>query len=544
MPAVLYCRVSSEMQRESGSIQSQVDHARQYCQLQKIEILGTYLDDGISGTIKVGERPAGARMLADARARKFDTILVFRIDRLARRTSDLLNTLELLEESGVAIRSMTEPFDTASATGKFMTSLLGSVAELERANIAERSKSGSERLVREGRWTGGRPPFGYRIVAGRLAIDPEQSEIVKSIFTWYLCGARVRGITARLNAAGVKHPMDWKKPQSRLWYEATVSSLLHNRSYVGEWEYRKRTDRRKVGGKTTFTVTTPDQRIAIAIPALVSLDDFNRVQETMKENFTFSPRNAKYPYLLRALITCGECGRRYIGMGSGRPRWYKHFYRCSSHVSAAGRVPCAGKAVRADRLDAMIWEQCLGFINDPGAVLGELREAMSSQQQDQGDIKSEVVQMESALLVKTKERGRVINLIRRGVISDGEGDRELAQLQNEVTQLERQRNALRSRLTTAEDCEMRVLTAEAMLSLLADKAANADFETRREIACAFVNGITMRMIEGRPTADVCYVFQSASAVSSEGVDYGDPAVATSKARLAASWPRTSRKSTL
>jgi site-specific DNA recombinase len=111
--------VSSDIQREAGTIESQIDYAREYCRLHKLSILETYKDDGVSGTIKVGERPEGSRMLADARIGKFDTVLVFRIDRLARRTSDLLNTVELLEECGVALRSMTEPFDTSSATGKF-----------------------------------------------------------------------------------------------------------------------------------------------------------------------------------------------------------------------------------------------------------------------------------------------------------------------------------------------------------------------------------------------------------------------------------------
>lgn len=517
MKAVLYCRVSSDLQRESGSIQSQVDYARQYCRLQKITILETYLDDGVSGTIKVSERPAGARLLRDARAQKFETVLVFRIDRLARRTSDLLNTLETLEESGVAIRSMTEPFDTSNATGKFMTSMLGSIAELERANIAERSKSGSERLVREGRWTGGRAPFGYRVSAGRLALDPEQSEIVKNIFQWYLCGQRVRGITSRLNAAEVKHPLDWNKPVSRPWYEATVSNVLHNRSYVGEWEYRKRTDRKKVRGKTTFTTTTPDQRIAVSIPALVSIEDFERVQETMKENVVFSKRNAKHFYLLRALVFCGYCGRRYVGLASGRKPWVKNYYRCSSHVSAAGRVPCEGVAIRADLLDAAVWDQCAEFIAHPESVFDELRQAMEMRQFSQHDLRSEAEQMSAALCVKTKERARVINLVRRAVISDNEGERELATLQREVDQLERQRAELLSSLAAAESSELKALTAETMLGLLADRLSSLDDDTRREVACVLVDRITIEKKDNRPLAQVCYVFRS-SPLSSEAVD--------------------------
>jgi site-specific DNA recombinase len=549
--AAVYCRVSSEIQKERASIETQRQFAIQYCQAQGIEVVDIFADDGVSGTIPLNERPEGARMLHSAKAKRFTVLLIFRLDRLARSTMDILRTVELLKASEIVIRSLTEPFETETATGKFLLSMLASVAELERDGIADRTRAGMERHAREGRWLGGRAPFGYQIIDRRLAVHPEQSAIVKEIFGWYLSGDRVRGIAARLNTLGIKHPSDWTKPISRVWYEATVCAVLHGRCYVGEWEWRKRTDRKKVHGKTTFKITPPEQRIPVSIPSLVSIEDFDRVQETMKANFAFAPRNTKYPYLLRALIMCGECGRRYVGLGSGRPRWYKHFYRCSSHVSAAGRLPCAGRGVRADQLDEMVWEQCIGFINNPGAILEELRAAMSYQQFSQGDIRSEVVQMDSALMVKTKERARVITLIRRGSISDAEGDHELALLQSEVAQLTRQRDALLSRQSIAEDREMRVLTAEAMLTLLADKAASANFETRREIACAFVNGITIRTVENKPIAEVCYIFQPSPSVLSErnsgqleGVDCVGVGLATSRARFTESWPRTSRKSTL
>lgn len=547
----MYCRVSSEIQKERASIETQRQFATQYCCAQGIEVVDVFADDGVSGTIPLSERPEGARMLFGAKAKRFNVLLIFRLDRLARSTMDILRTVEILKESEVVIRSLTEPFETETATGKFLLSMLASVAELERDGIADRTRAGMERHAREGRWLGGRAPFGYQIIDRKLAIYPEQSEIVKDIFRWYLSGDRVRAITARLNTRGVKHPSDWTKPTSRIWYEATVCGVLHGRCYVGEWQWRKRTDRKKVRGKTTFKVTPPEQRILVQIPALVSTEDFDHVQETMKANFVFASRNSKYPYLLRALIRCGECGRRYVGLGSGRPRWYKHYYRCSSHVSAAGRVPCAGKAIRADHVDAAVWEHCIGFINNPGATLEELRAAMSFQQFNQDDIRSEVGQMDSALSVKARERAKVITLIRRGSISEAEGEHELALLQCEVAQLTRQRESLLSRRAVAEDSEMRVLTAEAMLTLLAVKAAAADFETRREIVCAFVSGITIQMREDRPVAEVRYIFEPSPSVSSDsnlvvssGVDCVGMGLATSRARFTESWPRTSRKSTL
>lgn len=545
MKAVLYARVSSQMQSDAGTISSQIDYAQQYCRLQKIAILATYLDEGISGTVRVCERPGGARLLADAKAGKFDTVLVFRIDRLARRTSDLLNTTETLEEAGVSIRSLTEPFDTSTAAGKFMVSTLGGIAELERAGIVERSRSGMERLAREGRWLGGRPPFGYEVVDGKLAIHPVRAQIVKDIFKWYLCGQRVRGIAQRLNALASQQPEKWSRPESRrAWYESTVSKLLNNRVYIGEFTWRKRTDRKKVSGRWTYKKTKADQQIQVEIPALISRDDFNRVQQILKENFVFSKRNTKHFYLLRGLITCGECGRRYVGLGSGRQRYYKYYYRCSSHVSAVGRVPCHGKAIRADHIEPLIWEQCVAFITNPASILDDLIETTHGAQNSQRDIKGEIGQMESVLLVKARERAKVITLIRRGLITDAEGERELALLQREQAEIEQQKADLSLRLAAAENSELNILAAEYMLEALAEKVVDVSESVKREIVSLLVDKITVITENDRPKVSVCYIFRATSSASSEAVSCVERGLAISNARFAETCPRTSLKSIL
>jgi site-specific DNA recombinase len=80
----LYLRVSSDEQRERESIKTQREFFDQYCDLYGLEVTETYADDGVSGTIPLHERPEGRRLLEDARAEKFETLLVYRLDRLGR----------------------------------------------------------------------------------------------------------------------------------------------------------------------------------------------------------------------------------------------------------------------------------------------------------------------------------------------------------------------------------------------------------------------------------------------------------------------------
>src|SRR6478672_581338 len=122
----LYCRVSSEEQAKDETIEVQLDYPRQFGELNKADmtIVGEYLDDGVKGTLPFEQRPYGARLLADAREGRFDTVLFMRVNRFARRLIVALNTYQTLDALGVSIKSATEPIDSAEAIGRLLFQLL------------------------------------------------------------------------------------------------------------------------------------------------------------------------------------------------------------------------------------------------------------------------------------------------------------------------------------------------------------------------------------------------------------------------------------
>src|ERR1700690_2218687 len=162
MAVGVYVRVSTEEQRERQSIVTQREFGTRYCDLHELPIHETYADDGVSGTVPLESRPGGIRLLEDARNHKFDQLLVFKLDRLGRDTRLILNAVAELEKRGVRVRSMTEEFDTATATGRLMLTMLSGFAAHERELIRERSVAGTDRLARAGAWLGGIVPYGYR----------------------------------------------------------------------------------------------------------------------------------------------------------------------------------------------------------------------------------------------------------------------------------------------------------------------------------------------------------------------------------------------
>src|ERR1700676_2598105 len=155
-------------------------------------------------------------MLEHARAGKFDQLLVYRLDRLGRETRLILNAVAELEKLGVRVRSMTEEFDTGTATGKLMLTMLAGFAAHERELIRERSVAGTNRLAEAGAWLGGGVPYGYRkegeksqrrIVISEVPIpgfEMSEAEVVRIIYR--MCAAERKScqkIADHLNRTGV-----------------------------------------------------------------------------------------------------------------------------------------------------------------------------------------------------------------------------------------------------------------------------------------------------------------------------------------------------
>jgi hypothetical protein len=129
---------------------------------------------------------------------------------------------------------------------------------------------------------------------------------------------------------------------------------------------------------------------------------------------------------------------------------------------------------------------------------------------DQNDLHDRIASLDSILTGKLSERPRVINLVRRGLINDEEAEHELTRLQQEVNQIQIERDGLAKGQETAESLELRLLTAETMLKLMADRVSKADDKTKREIVLALIDRVTIETIRdgenARTTARVRYTF--------------------------------------
>ena len=190
-----YVRVSTDEQRNEGqSIENQIARIEAYAESQAWSLVEIYREEGFSG--KTTDRPELKRLIDAVRSREIDILLVYRVDRLTRRQKDLWTLLEdVLEPNGVGLKSVVEPFDTTTASGKAFLSMLGTFAQLERDTIAERTADTLRHKKDNGEWVG-RVPFGYRIgKSGKLEKDPNEQSIIRRIHRLRNKGKSIREIS-------------------------------------------------------------------------------------------------------------------------------------------------------------------------------------------------------------------------------------------------------------------------------------------------------------------------------------------------------------
>lgn len=161
MRAALYARVST---LNGQHPEMQLAEQREHASLRGWEIAGEYVDEGVSGSKE--SRPELNRLMADARQRQFDVVLVWKIDRFGRSLKHLVNALADLDAYGVAFASLKDNLDLSTPSGRLMFGIIAAMAEFERSLIQERVKAGLSHARRSGK-TLGRP---RRIVdAARIA---------------------------------------------------------------------------------------------------------------------------------------------------------------------------------------------------------------------------------------------------------------------------------------------------------------------------------------------------------------------------------------
>jgi site-specific DNA recombinase len=324
----IYRRISTDEERQPFSLDAQQERLASYVAAQPGWVLARSYSDRMSG--KRLDRPGLQQALHDARTARYDLLLVFKVDRLARSTGGLVKVLEELDIAGVAFRSASEPFDTATAAGRMMMQMLGVFAEFEREMIVERTRMGLARKAARGEWTGGTPPFGYRYDPEHRILLPMPAEaaLVQRIFTLYA--------DRRLGSAAISGLMnDAGRPTSRgrRWTPNRILGVLRNPTYIGQLPFN-------------------GQHHQASHKPIIDPELFQRAQLLLAERSDSARAQAANAtdYLLTSFLRCQRCGHGFVGTAAHGNGGVYRYCTCFSR-QRHGTARCAQQRLPAGPLE-------------------------------------------------------------------------------------------------------------------------------------------------------------------------------------------------
>ena len=491
--AAIYVWVSTEDQADRGTIESQIEYAEKYCDLNKIGITKIYKDDGITGTLPLQDRPAGAELLKDAENKIFDTLLVFKLDRLGRVTRVILNAIYDLEQYGVKLKSMTEPFDTGDSSGRFLLTILAGVADLERSNILDRMWLGANRAAKDGKWLGGIVPYGYfkndekylEINETKIPeVDMSEADVIRMIYKLAVDeGLSTVKIAEHLNSLGVppsyvlrSSPKTGRRKieTAGKWLPGRVGNIIRSTTYMGIHQYGKRSKKQR-------------EIIERKVPAIISEKDWRKAQKVLTDNQIKSMRNTKNFYLLRGIIVCENCGRRYHGTVSKGAAYYTCAGRDGYKLNKDKK--CMAKSITMSWLDDAVWNDCLKYINNPEIVLREI-------EKNQVNINThdeEKNLLKTKLASKEIEKERILSLYRTGTININDVTEQLNKITADKTYIE---NRLREINKDDDKGNLFALkdSASKILKLLQNKINSCEItqEFKQNIINTIIDRVTLK----------------------------------------------------
>ncbi len=407
----IYSR-KSKFTGKGESIGNQVELCKEYIQAHYTEIpqdhILVYEDEGFSGGNL--NRPDFKKMMEAARQRKFKAIIVYRLDRISRNISDFSSLIEELSRLDIAFISIREQFDTGTPMGRAMMYIASVFSQLERETIAERIRYNMHELAKTGRWLGGTTPTGYASEsvqkvtidgkakkACKLKLIPEESEIVRLIYSLYIEHDSLTSVEAELIKRGLK------TKNNKLFTRFSIKSILQNPVYmiadVNAYNFFVKENADLNSAKDEFdsvhgmmvynrtkqekgksvTYLPPDEWIVAVglhqgiVPGKVWIS----VQESLDRNKSKAyrkPRNNEA--LLTGLLYCTCGSRMYPKISKRKTADGKPIYTYVCKLKERSkRSMCNSKNANGNTLDLAVIEQIKLLEDDKGFFIDQLEQS-------------------------------------------------------------------------------------------------------------------------------------------------------------------------
>lgn len=346
MKAAIYIRVSTERQNDEGfSMEAQHDILMNLLEKKGLELYRVYSDPGISGkTMK--KRPGVTQMINDMKAGRFEAVVIHKLDRLSRNQGDLYSFVELINKLNIRLiiaAQGDEEIDTRSPMGKAFLMFSAIWAEIYIDNLREETLKGLKKKIEKGGRHMSRAPLGYDLVKSndddmQLVVNEEEAKLVRLVFQQYIEGKGVVTIAKHLNSFS-------RGKEGGVWDSKYVRNVLTNHTYTG---------------KNHFKVKEWEEEQRIIIDgdheAIISQQDFDKVQQMMKLKKDGYMSKHSYDYAYGGIVRCAKCGATYIGYATKHKDKVYRQYRCRNNYA---NKTCDSPAISERILNQIVFERLL-----------------------------------------------------------------------------------------------------------------------------------------------------------------------------------------
>ena len=519
MRIAVYVRVSTQRQAQTQTIEQQLEMIRDHSQAQGWPWQEEHIfrDDGYSGASL--RRPGLDRLREQVSRADFDRVIITAPDRLARKYVHQILLIEELERGGCEVEFVDRPM-SHDPHDQLLLQIRGAVSEYERSLIAERMRRGRRQKYQAGcllPWTCS--PYGYRVdptsprdPAG-VRLEPVEAATVTELFAQYLQeGQTIGGVTKQVMGLQIPTPHGhWR------WNRATIRGILTNPVYSGTvylGRSRPTPARQRhsplvpIGpGQGGHQPTAPQEWIAVAqVPAIVSQEQFDLVQAKLAHNQQFARRNnTAYPYLLRALVSCGRCHLACVGRSS---RGGYAYYVCQGrdHPVVSHRDEhCSARYIPVKQLDTFVWQDVCEVLTHPEHIAAALQRAQGGQWLPQ-ELRARRENLRKARVSVEHQIERLTDAYLANVLQLEEYKRRHQELGQRLQSIAEQARQLEASVGRHDELAALVQSMEAFCQRIQQGLAEATFEQKRQIIELLVD----RVVVTEDEVEIRYVIPTAS----------------------------------
>ncbi len=493
----IYCRVSTTEQAEEGySIGEQKKLLTYECEKNGNTVYKIYSDEGISGK-NITARPALKELLNDANEGKFDSVMVWKINRIGRNLKDVLDMVDLFDRNNITFKSATEPFDTTTPGGKMQFQMVALIGEFERGTIAQNVKMAMMARAREGRWNGN-IIIGYDLKQKEhttnkkrkdteLVINEKEAEIVRTIFKMYSQGNGYKAIANYLNKFG------YKTKKGNPFSLTAIKDILNNPVYIGKIRYNLRpnwSEKRRKG-------TNPNPLIVDGKhEAIIEQELWDKVQSMLQTSKGKPSRIYDGEFPLTGILKCPQCGAGMVIMRTSRTRKdgtkRRLEYYCCGNWKNKGTAVCHSNAIRVDKANDYVFGKLSELLSNDKLVRDIVKNINTDRKNKADPSKDELQKLTKELDKISAKKDKLFEAFEEDIITKEEFKERVAELQSRERLLQEDVNNLKMNVLDDNVQQVSYEMVKETLSKVGEMLGNCkSMEQKKKLLHMLISKITI-----------------------------------------------------